>query len=130
MLKHFQELKAQMNKVREAERDKLTKVTLESNSAIKEVKRQNDKVSAKRILFLMNMVNISNFCDKFIFELLPLDHKILDLSVLFCSSTKITKFELLFCYYGFFFTPHLKILNYSLPPQVKLESPYIALGNK
>lgn len=44
MLKHFQELKAQMNKVREAERDKLTKVTLESNSAIKEVKRQHDKV--------------------------------------------------------------------------------------
>jgi hypothetical protein len=48
MLKHFQELKAQMNKVREAERDKLTKVTLESNSAIKEVKRQNDKVSANK----------------------------------------------------------------------------------
>lgn len=45
MLKHFQELKAQMNKVREAERDKLTKVTLESNAAIKEVKRKKDKVS-------------------------------------------------------------------------------------
>ena len=44
MLAHFQELKAQMNKVRECERDKLTKVTLESNAAIKEVKRQKDKV--------------------------------------------------------------------------------------
>lgn len=45
MLAHFQELKAQMNKVREAERDKLTKITLESNAAIKEVKRQKDKVN-------------------------------------------------------------------------------------
>lgn len=44
MLAHFQELKAQMNKVREAERDKLTKITLESNAAIKEVKRQKEKV--------------------------------------------------------------------------------------
>jgi len=45
MLAHFQDLKAQMNKVRDAERDKLTKVTLESNAAIKELKRQNDKVT-------------------------------------------------------------------------------------
>ena len=44
MLAHFQDLKAQMNKVRDAERDKLTKVTLESNAAIKELKRQNGKV--------------------------------------------------------------------------------------
>lgn len=43
MLAHFQELKAQMNKVRDVEREKLTKVTLESNAAIKELKRQKDK---------------------------------------------------------------------------------------
>ena len=44
MLAHFQLMKAEMNKVRESERDKLTKVTLESNAAIKEVKRHKDKV--------------------------------------------------------------------------------------
>lgn len=44
MLAHFQDLKAQMNKLRERERDKLTKMTLESNSAMKELKRQNEKV--------------------------------------------------------------------------------------
>ncbi|XP_055862303.1 dynein regulatory complex subunit 2-like isoform X2 [Biomphalaria glabrata] len=43
MLRHFHELKAQMNKVREIERDKLTKITLESNAAIKEIKRQKEK---------------------------------------------------------------------------------------
>lgn len=45
MQRHFHELKAQMNKVREIERDKLTKITLESNAAIKEIKRQKEKVS-------------------------------------------------------------------------------------
>ena len=45
MLAHFQELKAQMNKVRDVEREKLTKVTLESNAAMKEIKRQKDKVT-------------------------------------------------------------------------------------
>ncbi|VDI16575.1 Hypothetical predicted protein [Mytilus galloprovincialis] len=45
MLAHFQDLKAQMNKLRERERDKLTKMTLESNSAMKELKRQNEKVT-------------------------------------------------------------------------------------
>ena len=44
MLAHFQDLKAQMNKLRDAERDKLTKLTLESNAAIKELKRQKEKV--------------------------------------------------------------------------------------
>jgi uncharacterized protein YdcH (DUF465 family) len=44
MLAHFQDLKAQMNKLRERERDKLTKMTLESNAAIKELKRQKEKV--------------------------------------------------------------------------------------
>ncbi|CAL1546681.1 unnamed protein product [Lymnaea stagnalis] len=43
MQKHFHELKAQMNKVREKEWDKLTKITLESNAAIKEIKRQKEK---------------------------------------------------------------------------------------
>lgn len=45
MLAHFQDLKAQMNKLRERERDKLTKMTLESNAAIKELKRQKEKVT-------------------------------------------------------------------------------------
>ncbi|KAH9525692.1 Dynein regulatory complex subunit 2 [Bulinus truncatus] len=43
MQRHFHELKAQMNKVRENERDKLTKITLESNAAIKEITRQKEK---------------------------------------------------------------------------------------
>ncbi|OWF42683.1 coiled-coil domain-containing protein 65-like [Mizuhopecten yessoensis] len=46
MLAHFQELKAQMNKMREGERDKLTKLTLESNASIKELKRQREKVES------------------------------------------------------------------------------------
>lgn len=45
MLAHFQDLKAQMNKLRERERDKLTKMTLESNAAIKELKRQREKIT-------------------------------------------------------------------------------------
>ena len=44
MLAHFQELKAQMNKIRDCEREKLTKLTLESNAALKELKRQKEKV--------------------------------------------------------------------------------------
>jgi len=43
MQRHFHELKAEMNSVRDKERDKLTKLTLESNAAIKEVKRQKEK---------------------------------------------------------------------------------------
>ncbi|RUS84822.1 hypothetical protein EGW08_007437 [Elysia chlorotica] len=43
MQRHFHELKAQMNQVRDSERDKLTKLTLESNSGIKELKRQKEK---------------------------------------------------------------------------------------
>lgn len=45
MLAHFQHLKSQMNKLRDGERDKLTKLTLESNSAIKELKRNIEKVA-------------------------------------------------------------------------------------
>ena len=44
MLAYFQELKGQMNKEREAKRERLTKLTLESNAAIKELKRKSDKV--------------------------------------------------------------------------------------
>ncbi|KAK3083899.1 hypothetical protein FSP39_004880 [Pinctada imbricata] len=53
MLAHFQDLKAQMNKLRDREREKLTKLTLESNSAMKELKRQNDKV--KSVLTMAEM---------------------------------------------------------------------------
>lgn len=45
MQRHFHELKAEMNQVRDKERDKLTKLTLESNAAIKEIKRQKEKAS-------------------------------------------------------------------------------------
>ena len=45
MLAHFQELKGQMNKLREQERERLTKLTLESNAAIKELKRKAEKVT-------------------------------------------------------------------------------------
>ena len=45
MLAHFQELKGQMNKLRETERERLTKLTLESNAAIKELRKKSDKVN-------------------------------------------------------------------------------------
>lgn len=44
MLSHFQELKGQMNKLREAARAELLTLTLQSNAAIKELKRVTDKV--------------------------------------------------------------------------------------
>ncbi|ELU04099.1 hypothetical protein CAPTEDRAFT_167685 [Capitella teleta] len=53
MIAHFQELKGQMNKLREAERERLTKLTLESNAAIKELKRKAEK--GERILRLAEM---------------------------------------------------------------------------
>lgn len=53
MLAHFQELKAQMNKIRDCEREKLTKLTLESNAAIKELRRQKEK--GEQILRLAEM---------------------------------------------------------------------------
>jgi dynein regulatory complex subunit 2 len=43
MLLHFQELKGQMNKLREIEREHLTKMTLESTESIKETKRLIEK---------------------------------------------------------------------------------------
>jgi hypothetical protein len=46
MLHHFQDLKSQMNCIRDCEREKLTKLTLESTAAIKELKRQKEKVSS------------------------------------------------------------------------------------
>ena len=49
MLAYFQELKGQMNKCREAERERLTKLTLESTAAIKELKRKSDKVRSSEI---------------------------------------------------------------------------------
>ena len=46
---HFHELKSQMNNFRENERSRLTKLTLESNASIKEVKRKLDMVSCINI---------------------------------------------------------------------------------
>ena len=45
MLAHFQELKGQMNKLREAARAELMVLTLQSNASIKELKRVTEKVS-------------------------------------------------------------------------------------
>lgn len=53
MSSHFHELKGQMNKLREGERERLTKLTLDSNAAIKELKRKTDK--GERILRLAEM---------------------------------------------------------------------------
>ena len=41
---HFHELKNQMNRFRDNERSRLTKLTLESNAAIKELTRKTDSV--------------------------------------------------------------------------------------
>lgn len=57
MLAHFQHLKSQMNKLRDGERDKLTKLTLESNSAIKELKRNIEK--------LQSIMKLGEICRKF-----------------------------------------------------------------
>lgn len=57
MLAHFQHLKSQMNKLRDGERDKLTKLTLESNSAIKELKRNIEKLQC--------IMKLGEICRKF-----------------------------------------------------------------
>lgn len=44
MLSHLQDLKAEMNKLRDGERAKLTKMTIESNGAIKALKSKVQKV--------------------------------------------------------------------------------------
>ncbi|KAK2170331.1 hypothetical protein LSH36_3g13035 [Paralvinella palmiformis] len=53
MLAHFQDLKGQMNKLRASEHDRLTKLTLQSNAALKELKRKSEK--GERILRLSEM---------------------------------------------------------------------------
>lgn len=57
MLAHFQHLKSQMNKLRDGERDKLTKLTLESNSGIKELKRNIEKLQC--------IMKLGEICRKF-----------------------------------------------------------------
>ena len=44
MLTHYHTLKQEMNACREAERNSLTKLTLQSDVAIKELERKKDKV--------------------------------------------------------------------------------------
>lgn len=46
MLAHLQDLKAEMNKLRDGERAKLTKMTVESNTAIKTMKSKVEKVDS------------------------------------------------------------------------------------
>ncbi|PAA59711.1 hypothetical protein BOX15_Mlig009998g1 [Macrostomum lignano] len=48
MVLHFQQLKAQMARIKDQQRQRLTKMTLESNEALKGLRAQNDK--ADRIL--------------------------------------------------------------------------------
>ena len=69
MVAHFQELKGQMNKLRENERDRLTKLTLESNGAIKELKRNTEKVPIMWKMFnpfksFMHVVIVRIYGDK------------------------------------------------------------------
>ena len=59
MLAHFQELKAQMNKIRDCEREKLTKLTLESSAAIKELKRQKEKVGSSICVSVISCILIA-----------------------------------------------------------------------
>lgn len=57
MLAHLQDLKAEMNKLREGERAKLTKMTVESNTAIKTMKSKVEKVS----LIIINVESDQKF---------------------------------------------------------------------
>ena len=43
---HFHELKQEMNSSREAERNNLTTLTLQSDAAMKELQKQKEKVKA------------------------------------------------------------------------------------
>lgn len=45
MIGHFYEMKSAMNQLRHHKREKLTKLTIESNAAIKVIKEQKEKVS-------------------------------------------------------------------------------------
>jgi hypothetical protein len=56
MVFHLQDLKAEMNKLRDGERAKLTKMTIESNGAIKALKSKVEKVR-----FYWNFIRMSSF---------------------------------------------------------------------
>lgn len=60
MLAHFQELKGQMNKLREAARAELMALTLQSNAAVKELRRVTDKVRSGMIL-IWTSINVAIF---------------------------------------------------------------------
>lgn len=75
MLAHLQDLKAEMNKLRDGERAKLTKMTVESNTAIKTMKSKVEKVCLVKInvesnqklchfiiFYIAEIVFISFFC--------------------------------------------------------------------
>lgn len=63
MLAHLQDLKAEMNKLRDGERAKLTKMTVESNTAIKTMKSKVEKVC----LVKFNVESNQKFCHFIIF---------------------------------------------------------------
>lgn len=63
MLAHLQDLKAEMNKLRDGERAKLTKMTVESNTAIKTMKSKVEKVCLVKI----NVESNQKFCHFIIF---------------------------------------------------------------
>lgn len=63
MLAHLQDLKAEMNKLRDGERAKLTKMTVESNTAIKTMKSKVEKVCLVKI----NVQSNQTFCHFIIF---------------------------------------------------------------
>lgn len=66
MLAHFQELKGQMNKQREKERTKLTKLTLESNAMISELSRIADLVLVRSQNFVLQRFSVYFHSQKFL----------------------------------------------------------------
>ena len=60
MISHFQSLKGEMNKLRENERIKLTKLTLQSNKAIKDLNIQFERVKSFIELLFDYSLNVYN----------------------------------------------------------------------
>ena len=60
MAGHFHDLKGQMNKLREKERENLTKLTIQSNECLKELKRKADRVISTLLLLDTSVEKLNN----------------------------------------------------------------------
>ena len=58
MLAHFHELKHEMNSSREAERNSLTTLTLQSDAAMKELQKKKEKARIKSVPFIISLIFI------------------------------------------------------------------------